>query len=564
MCGFVRDARAARCREADLLMRRAGLRWDRASAVAVMFAIVAVPILGLAGLAIDYAIWNETYASLSLTASSASLNAAKIAAVADVQNDTNFRTEGATAGTQWFKAELGQGALFANPSAITPTVTITTSNATVTANVTFSGSVHSIFGKLFGRLTYPMNVAAATTIPVTTFLEVVFMLDDSASMSIGATNADMTTLAQNSACDPSNEFIRTAANSTYAQLISNYYGIYQYSWNGANYDGALATPVNSYGLVLKPATYDAGNAIHTAYCNAAAVTGGLCSQVEQCPTNVNGYAAYAGPPCVFACHSDGTKAAGIGTDLWSAARRNGLTLRLDLLKNATNLALQNMVNYNVASINNLSAAVYTFNTTLNPIYPTNCTPKAAGCESGTGFSAAETAVGAPPVAGSGVYTDTGFQPQVAAPSGVNDNTAVEEAMASLAANYVTAAGNGTVSSSPKKVLFLVTDGFEDDPNGAGINGLRQAMPYSMCQAFKTLGFTVYVVYTPYYPVMHEDYLANYIPVVEGTGTNSIAYNLQACASSSSDYISAANQTALNAALVGFLTNALTAPARFTQ
>ncbi len=545
-------------------MRQSGLRADRSSAVAVIFALLAVPMLGLVGLAIDYGVWTETYASLSLAANSAALNAAKVAAAADVQNDTNFKTEGVTAGRQWFQAELGQGALFANANAVMPTVTITISNANVTANVTFSSSVRSFFGILFGRSLYPVNVFASTTIPVTSFLEAVFMLDNSASMAIGATNADMTTLAQNSQCDPSNEFTRTAANSTYSQVVPNYYGIYQYTWNGANYDGALATPVTSYGMVLKPANYNGGNAIHVAYCDAAAVSGGLCPMIEQCPTKVNGYAAYAGPTCVFACHSDGTKAAGLGSDLWSAARRNGLTLRLDLVKNATNLALQQMANYNVASINNLSAAVYTFNTGLNPIYPTGCTPQAVGCEAGISFATAEAAVGSPPTAGSGVYTDSGMQPIVAAPSGNNDDTAVEESMASLASNYVTAAGNGTTSASPKKVLFLITDGFEDDPNGTGYNGLRQAMPSSMCQAFKTLGFTVYVIYTPYYPLMHEDYLANFIAIVEGTGTNSISSNLQACASSSSDYISAANQSALNAALIGFLTNALTAPARYTQ
>jgi hypothetical protein len=122
-------------------MRQAGLRSDRRSAVVVIFAIMAVPMLGLVGLAIDYSIWTETYASLSLAANSAALNAAKVAATADVQNDSNFKAEGATAGQQWFQAELGQGALFANAGAIAPTVTITTSNANVIASVTFRHSV---------------------------------------------------------------------------------------------------------------------------------------------------------------------------------------------------------------------------------------------------------------------------------------------------------------------------------------------------------------------------------------------------------------------------------------
>ena len=101
---------------------------------------------------------------------------------------------------------------------------------------------------------------------------------------------------------------------------------------------------------------------------------------------------------------------------------------------------------------------------------------------------------------------------------------------------------------------------EDDPN----TGARAAMPSSACQTFKNMGYTVYVVYTPYYPIMHVWYLTNAVSIVEGTGTNSIAYNLQACASASGDYISAADQTSLNNALVTFLKNALSAPASFTR
>jgi hypothetical protein len=80
-----------------------------------------------------------------------------------------------------------------------------------------------------------------------------------------------------------------------------------------------------------------------------------------------------------------------------------------------------------------------------------------------------------------------------------------------------------------------------------------------------MGYTVYVVYTPYYPVVHTAYLANnWATIVQGTGSTSIAYNLEQCASSSSDYIAATDQTTLNTALLTFLKNALNLPARFTK
>jgi hypothetical protein len=137
-------------------------------------------------------------------------------------------------------------------------------------------------------------------------------------------------------------------------------------------------------------------------------------------------------------------------------------------------------------------------------------------------------------------------------------------MSKLANNYVTAAGDGSSASQPRKILILITDGLEDDPTGTGYNGLRQAMPYSACTPFKTMGYTVYVIYTPYYPLLHEWYLASGMPIVEGTGTASIAYNLKTCASNSNDYVIASDQATLNSDLLAFLTDALDAPATFTR
>jgi Flp pilus assembly protein TadG len=534
----------------------------RAGAVALLFATMIIPILGLVGLAIDFGIWNEADASLSVAASSAALNAAKTAAGALAQADSNYVTEGVTAGKQWFLAELGQGSYAADSGTAPPTVKITTSGSMITATVTYTSTVNSIFGKMFTVARYPITVTAAATMSAGSYLEVVLMLDNSSSMGIGATTADMTTMMQSSPCDASNEFIRTSSNANYSQATTEAYSLYQYNWLGASYDGAMTTPIKSGSLTLKPAT-PPNSSTEVSYCSATQVSSGQCPQTEQCPTNVNNYPAYAGPPCAFACHSDGSKKAGLGNDLWAMARRNGVTLRLDTLKVATNLVLTTMQSNNIASLNNLSVGIYTFNTKLNPVYPTNCTPQAFGCEAGSQWSTAISAVGLPPQT-AGVYTDTGIQPPVAASSGDNDNTEVEEAMSNLANNYVTAAGDGTTATNPKKVLMLITDGFEDDPTGPGISGLRQAMPSSVCTPFKNMGYTVYVVYTPYYPLMHTWYLANGIPIVEGTGPGSIPYNLQACASNPNDYIAATDQSSLNSALLSFLTDALNTPATFTQ
>ncbi len=531
--------------------------------MAVLFATMIIPIVGLVGLAIDYGIWNETYSSLFVAASSAALNAAKVAASAEAQADPNYLTEGQTAGQEWFLAELGQGSYAADSGTTLPTVKVSSSANVITAKVTYTSTVQSVFGRVFNQAQYPIAVNASATMSAGSYLEVILMLDNSSSMSLGATPADMTTLTKRSPCDISNEWTRTASSSTYSQLSQENYSEFQDNFQGTQYDGTLAYPVQDGTLKLYQATLASGST-GIPYCNSTTPAGGTCQQVEQCPNDVNGYAAYAGPPCAFACHWDSSKAAGLGTDLWALARKQGVTLRLDTVKNATNLVLTAMENNNISAINNLSVGIYTFNTTLNPIYPgTSCVPQTAGCEAGSNWSAAISAVGLPPQT-SGTYTDTGIQPVVAATTGNNDNTEVEEAMKNLANNYVTAAGNGGSSTSPRKVLILITDGFEDDPTGPGESGLRQAMPSSMCTPFKTMGYTVYVIYTPYYPLMHEWYLANGVPIVEGTSNQSITYNLQACASSPNDYIAASNQSSLNSALLAFLTDALDAPATFTQ
>jgi len=539
--------------------RRGFFARDPRAAVAVLFATMIIPILGLVGLSIDYGIWNESYASLSLAASSAALNAAKTAAGALALADSSYVAEGVTSGQQWFLAELGQGSYQVDSGTVVPTVKITTASNVVTATVSYTSTVNSIFGKLFHMARYNITVTTAATMSAGSYLEVVLMLDNSSSMGIGATElTDMQTMMQLSPCDPSNYNYRTSSNATYTQSPWEPYSLYQYSNQPYPYTGNITPPIASGSLTFKPVT----GGVQENYCSAA---GGGCQQAEKCPNLVNNYPAYAGPPCAFACHSDGTKAAGLGNDLWAMARRNGVTLRLDTVKNATNLVLTAMKNNNISSLNNLSVGVYTFNTTLNPIYPgTSCTPQAFGCEAGSNWTTAISAVGLPPQT-SGVYTDTGIQPPVAAGSGDNDNTAVEEAMSNLANNYVTAAGNGATASTPRKVLMLITDGFEDDPIAAdGINGLRQAMPSSACTPFKNMGYTVYVIYTPYYPLMHTWYLATGAPIVEGTGPSSITYNLQACASNANDYIAASDQNSLNKALLAFLTDALDSPATFTQ
>jgi hypothetical protein len=286
------------------------------------------------------------------------------------------------------------------------------------------------------------------------------------------------------------------------------------------------------------------------------------------------YSPLAGPPCAFACHWSNTKNAdGTFDDLFGLARRQGIQLRFDLVKNATNAVLQTMQSDNLAAIDNLSVGIYAFNTAVQQVYPdpASCgAPGSATCEAGTNFTQAQNLVGTAPRLPN--VTDSGLLPARAQRTTVNgvrnDDTAFPEDMNALFSTYVTAAGTGVSAASPRKVLFLVTDGFEDDPNIA-VPGNRKAFESSYCDQFKNAGYDVYVVYTPYYPVEHQSYFSeNWAQYVEQTGPQSISYQLQACSSQGIDnqtyYISAADGPTLTAALQKFLRQALNAPARFTE
>lgn len=562
----------------------------RRGGAALIFAIMAVPIVGTTGLAVDYGLWTQTYTALDVAANMAALNAARTATAAYLANDSNYVAEGQTAGAQWFTAALSQQTYNAITGKITPAVNVTFANAAMTATVTFSGSLKSIFGNLFQVTSYTMGGQAVASIPVSPYTEVVLFLDNSSSMDIAASVSGINQLMTLSACDPSNAYYdpngSTTNKANWTNQSENAYGVYELSYDGVTFNGNTAAGETLSPAVNDPAPttpfptataneYPTGTMTATngsssfsfgaAYVSTSYATGQTCQGVL--PKQSDGNYPIPGPPCAFACHwtsTASTDARGGTADLWGLARRNNISLRFDLLKNATNIVLAQMQSDNIAAINNLSVGVYTFNSSVTQIYPENCTPQASGCEAGSNFTTAEEAVGSPPTYPS--VTDTGIQPHLGGLTGDNDDTAFPEDMNSLASSYVTAAGDGTTSAKSKKVLMIVTDGFQDDPHQVqGSANERRAFDPSYCTQFKSMGYTVYVVYTPYYPVVHTAYLANnWATIVQGTGSTSIAYNLQQCASSASDYIAATDQTTLNEALLNFLKNALNQPARFTK
>jgi hypothetical protein len=272
--------------------------------------------------------------------------------------------------------------------------------------------------------------------------------------------------------------------------------------------------------------------------------------------NHNGYAPEAGPPCAFACHFDTSSAAGTGNDFYALARSTigtsyQVNLRFDLVKSAVNQVITAMQTDNLP-INNLNVGIFWFADLLQQVYP-------ASGEAGHDWATALANVGGPATVANGA--DTGIQPYVGANGGNTDFPAIMSTLAST----LTPAGNGVTATTPRKVLFIVTDGLHDPASRA-----ISAFDPSACTTLKNMGYGIYVLYTPYYSLMNPYYLSGTNPSAAAivgaapTASNSIPYNLQHCASTPANYIEASDSASIAAALNTFLKQALAMSARITQ
>jgi Flp pilus assembly protein TadG len=542
----------------------------RRASVAILFAAGAVPMIGLMGLAVDYAIWNQANSGLGLAANVAALTAVKVAADAQLAADPNWQAEGQAAGLQWFEAQVGS---FTQPIVGTTPVTITTTGPSpglvvtvnwvpavgatppaVVATVTYSGTVGSIFGAMFGKNWYGVSGGATAQVSSSPYLDVEIMLDNSGSMEIGAGPADIAALQQLTPCTPA-IVGQNAPGAVYDFSPTNTLNAGGQAYSAYNYDGYDGSP---------PAPFPAGPPLTFAQFLEVGngVPGPSCQGTPNLPS-IEGVYPTAGPPCAFACHFDSHYPAGSGNDFYALARSTigsaqPITLRFDLVKAAVNKVLEAMAGDNIASISNLQVGIFTFAKDLLQIYPVpGCEVGTLACAAGNDWTTAETLVGAPPTTKNGA--DTGIQPYLGTNGGNSD---FHGAMATLL-TYMTAAGPGVTAAAPRKVLFLVTDGVSDVGSQGDPTRAYGSVDPRDCGNFKQLGFTIYVVYTPYYPVMNGFYLNHIKPLVEPAATSTVAANLQACASSPGDYLAATDRTGLDHALQYFLKSAIMSPARFT-
>jgi hypothetical protein len=378
------------------------------------------------------------------------------------------------------------------------------------------------------------------------YVEVLMLIDNSSSMLIGATDGDIVAMQKLTICPPN----ATAENNSTQPLTVSY------SWGfpsgvGYNWKNGVATltPPTSTVVGSCDARFD-GPSDQCFYPINPQITpinaNGLCKTNYGLPVSAyNGNVPLA--PCGFACHS------GNGTnDYYTIVRAASpkITLRFDVIQQAAQQVIQTMQSKAQAS-NQFRIGVFEFNDSVTEVHPASSSFVEADTDLSAALSDVEN-ITTPIADNSGANTDF-----VSAASYLSQN--------------LTEAGTGLSPDSPRKNLFIITDGMEDiTTNSNRVMGeMTDPSNETECAPIKALGYTIYVLYTPYTPLPDPWYFTNVMSYVEPSSPDPpVVLAMKACASTGTNglplYYEASSQADINTALQTMLASATNTPGRLSN
>lgn len=163
---------------------------DTTATTAVIFALCAIPAIGVVGIGIDYFTALANKARLDTAADAAAIAAIVtaqnyISANASKQSDPTLTSNAITAGqaqaTKVFYANAGLASTHVSAVA---TSTMQRSSQTLTATVTYMGAQPTAFGKLFHVPSFALGGKAASSLTMGMYLDFYLALDMSGSMGL--------------------------------------------------------------------------------------------------------------------------------------------------------------------------------------------------------------------------------------------------------------------------------------------------------------------------------------------------------------------------------------------
>jgi Flp pilus assembly protein TadG len=266
--------------------------------------------------------------------------------------------------------------------------------------------------------------------------------------------------------------------TTSSTLFGGFTGKTSLAISGASQSSATVPPNIDFYLLLDNSPSMA----------IAATTAGINTMVANTPDQ-----------CAFGCHESDTSP----NDYYGLARSLGVTLRMDLLTQAT----QNLMGtaQTTANSNNAAyrAAIYTFNIGFNTITPLTSSLSTAQAQ------AANIQLYEVPYQNWNNDTITNYTSAMTQINSIMPNP-----------------GGGTkqAGDTPQEVLFFVTDGVEDETVGS--SRVQSLMSNSYCTTIKNRGIRIAVLYTTYLPLPTNAWYNTYISPFQAN----IGPTLQSCAS----------------------------------
>jgi len=244
--------------------------------------------------------------------------------------------------------------------------------------------------------------------------------------------------------------------------------------------------------------------------NIAATTSGINTMVAH--TSAQG-------GCAFACHESNPAADNLGNpggvDNYTLAQQLSVTTRIENMAAATQALMTTATSAEAANNTTYKMAIYTFNGSGTSTIQTLTSNLTAAGNSASTIDVLE-------VYDNNCLTKTNCN---------NDTDTNFDSAMSQINGVMPTPGTGTSSSQPQEVLFLVTDGVEDDNTGScseTLDGSRCQAPFdtTWCTTVKNRGIRIAVLYTQYLPLPTNNWYNTWISPWQ----SQIATNLQNCAS----------------------------------
>jgi Flp pilus assembly protein TadG len=541
--------------------RTGGLARDRRGIIAIMIALLAIPLICIIGLGIDYGLAVRAQALLDSAADAAAVAATDTASNAANNADTSLAeiyAQGQAAGTQMFNAQAANIPNVSNPPPVA-VVTVTqpvAGTATFATTVTYTAQYQTWFGSLFSSFrsapfigpntpTFYLSGSSSAQITLRAYEDFHILMDTSGSMSIAATTTDMANLAR-------------------LTLIAS-----NQAWQGQPpYNTGPTSPsgINSY----------------------MGVGSQNCSQANNGnPPYLCGAAQSATVGCAFGCHWDNSTHACNNCDFYEIAKNARIDLRVDKEQQAVAQVLSTMATQD--SFNQYRAAVYGFSTIYNTFNGATSIQGNLKTVSALPATASLAALQAASVAAQNMLQPVvGTDKSPPPPGSVSQpepNTNFGAAMNSLV-DLIPAPGDGTTATTPQEFLFVITDGMEDFCTGVSgtascNNRTIQPVQANECAAMKAKGIQIYILYVQYVPLdqgtyYNPFYVNDQLPsggvqsFVDPDGTPAseatapVVTGLQACATQPSNLFFASDSTQIQTQLNQMLLAAESQGVRLTQ